>query len=92
MPPSIDSTASTSTYLPGVHNAQATLIQFINGNKLKSCRTAAGLTNHTRSISHHITLLLITALGDGHTDTYQHTNKNDFKKPGAHGFGRERLA
>ena len=44
-----------------------------------------GLTNHAQLISHHITPLVINALGGGHTDrqthTYQHVNKNDFKKP-----------
>ena len=44
-----------------------------------------GLTNHTRPISHHITPLVITALGvDTKTNTHTHTrtyqvNKNDFK-------------
>ena len=47
--------------------------QFINGNKLKSCRTS--LTNHTRPISHHIMPLVINALGGGHTDTHIPTCK-----------------
>ena len=46
---------------------KATPIQFINGNKLKSCRM--GLTNHTQPISHHITPLVINALEGKHTNT-----------------------
>ena len=44
----------------------------------KSCKTC--LTNHTRSISHHITSLVINALRGGHTQTdtqtqtHTHTN------------------
>ena len=54
---------------------KATLIQFINSNKLKSCRT--GLTIHTWPISHHITTLDINGLGGRHTGThtYTHTDK-----------------
>ena len=52
---------------------KATPIQFIDGNKLKSCRM--GLTNHTRPISHHITPLVINGLGGGHTDTHILTHK-----------------
>ena len=68
-------------------------IQFINGNKLKSCRL--GLTNHTQPISCH---WLLTHSGtdtqtdrqtDRQTDTHTHTHthtlmheQNDFKKPG----------
>ena len=49
-------------------------IQFIDDNKLKSCRT--GLTNHTWPISHHIRPLVINDLGGGQTDrqTHAHTN------------------
>ena len=48
---------------------KATPIQFINDNKLKSCKM--GLTNHTWPISHHITLLVINAFGvDTQTDTH----------------------
>ena len=62
--------------------AKATPIQFINGNKLKSCRM--GLTNHTQPVSHHIMPLVINALEGGHTDTqtYQRANKDNFKKSG----------
>ena len=52
-----------------------------------------GLTNHTWPISHHITPLVINALGGRHTHTHTHkhthkhtyqcANKNDFNKPGA---------
>ena len=49
---------------------KATPFQFIDGNILKSCRT--GLTNHTQSISHHVTLLVINSLGSWHTDTHTH--------------------
>ena len=50
---------------------KTTPIKFIDGNKLKSCRT--GLTNHTRPISHHITPLVINALrSDTHTQTHRH--------------------
>ena len=46
-----------------------------------------GLTNHTCTISHHITPLVINALGGGHTDrqTHMHTNaqtKTILKQPG----------
>ena len=72
----------------------ATLIHFIDGNyrmKLlkagKSHKTC--LTNHTQSISHHITPLVINGLGGGHTDThthaYRHADQNNFKKPGTRG-------
>ena len=47
-------------------------IQFINGNKLKSCKT--GLTNHTRPISHLIMPLVINVLWGRHTDTQTHTD------------------
>ena len=47
-----------------------------------SCRTA--LTNHTGPISHHITPLVINVLIGADAHTYQHVNKNDFKKPGVH--------
>ena len=43
-------------------------IQFINGNKLKSCRM--GLTNHTGPKSHYVMPLVINGLGDKHTDTH----------------------
>ena len=58
---------------------KATPIHFIKGKKVKSCR--AGLTNHTRSISHHITPLVINALRSGHTyaHTYRCANKSNFK-------------
>ena len=70
MSPFMDSMASTSTSLPVT---KATSIQFIDGNKLKSCRT--GLTNHTWPISRCIMPLVINVLGGGHatdrqTDTY----------------------
>ena len=60
-------------------------IQFIDSNKLKSCRM--GLTNHTWPMLHHITPLFINAFEGRHTDvhTYRHVNKNDFKKPGERG-------
>ena len=45
---------------------KATPIQFIDSNKLKSCRI--GLANHTRPISHNITPLVMNGLGSGHTD------------------------
>ena len=57
---------------------KTTLIIFIDGNKLKSCRM--GLTNHTWPISRHWLLMADT---QSHTHTYQCTNKNNFKKPGA---------
>ena len=59
---------------------KATPIHFINGKKLKSF--TAGLTDHTRSISHHITPLVINALGgqDMHAHTYHLSNKTYFKK------------
>ena len=57
----------------------ATPINFINGKchykQLKagiSCETC--LTNHTWPISHHITPLVINALGGRHTDTYTQTH------------------
>ena len=40
--------------------------------KPKGSRTC--LANHTRSISHHITPLVIHSLGGGHTDTQTHTH------------------
>ena len=47
-------------------------IQFIDDNKLESCRM--GLTNHTQPIiSHHITPLVINDLGGGHTNTHTNT-------------------
>ena len=53
--------------------------------KPKGSRTC--LANHTRSISHHITPLVIHSLGGGHTDTHTHSrihpHRSDFKKPGA---------
>ena len=49
---------------------KAMAIQFINSNKLKSCKM--GLTNHTWPISHHITPLVINGLRGGHTDTDTH--------------------
>ena len=49
-------------------------------NAGKSCKVC--LNNHTWSISHHIMLLVINALGGGHTHICQHANKHDFKKPG----------
>ena len=66
------STVSTSTSLLCMQDV-ATPIQFIDGNKLKSCK--AGLTNHTWPISHHITALVINAFGGEHTDgqTDRHT-------------------
>ena len=59
-----------------------TLIHFINGNyhikQLKSRKShKTCLTNHTQSTSHHITPLVIKALGIGHTthtQTHMHTN------------------
>jgi len=48
------------------------------------------LTNHKGSISHHITSLVIKALGAG-THTHTHTDiadKSNFKKPGASAKGR----
>ena len=51
----------------------ATLIHFINGKchkLIKSSETC--LTNHTQSISHHITPLVINALGGIHTDRLTH--------------------
>ena len=66
---------------------KATLFQFIDGNILKSCRM--GLTNLTKPILHHITPLVINALGGGHkthTETHTHTDartKVISKKPGA---------
>ena len=68
---------------------KATPIQFIDGNKLKSCRT--GLTNHTWPLSHPIMPLVINAFGaDTQTHiqrhTYRHTNQNNFKKPGICGL------
>ena len=50
---------------------KVTPIQFIDGNKLKSCRT--GLTNHTWPIPRHIMPLVIKALRSGHTHTQMHT-------------------
>ena len=47
---------------------------FIDGNKLKSCRT--GLTDHIQHISHHIMLLVINGFGCGHTDTQTHTHRH----------------
>ena len=56
---------------------KATLIDFIDNKchikQLKSRKNyKTCLTNHTRSISHHITPLVINALGGGHT--CMHTN------------------
>ena len=62
---------------------KATPIQFINSNKLKSCRM--GLSNHTQPISHHINPQIINALGRRHTHTQTYgtqNKKNIFKKPG----------
>ena len=57
----------------------------INNNIAAVCRTC--LANHIGFISHHIMLLVINSLGDGHTCKHTHTNKyqhrNNFKKPGA---------
>ena len=70
---------------------KATPFQFIGGNIFKSCRTV--LTNHTQPISHHITPLVINALGadtqtvtQTHIHTYQCVNNNNFKKPGMCGL------
>ena len=82
MPPSMASTVLISVYWL-VHMTccvtEATPIQFIDGNKLKSCRM--GLTNHTWPISHNITPLVINGFGGRHRDTHILTacNKNDFK-------------
>ena len=73
----------------------ATPIHFIDGNcRMKQLKAGKSrktcLTNRTRSISHHITPLVINGLGGGHTDTqthaYRHADQNNFKKPGAHGL------
>ena len=85
MPPSMASTASQLRYLCLVCTTccvtKATPNQFIDVNKLKSCRMS--LTNHKRSISHNIMSLVINGLG-ADTQTYRRANKNDFKKPGVH--------
>ena len=49
--------------------------------KSRKCHKT-GLTNHTGSISHHITALVINALGGRHTHTYRQANESNFKKPG----------
>ena len=51
---------------------KATPIQFINGNKLKSCRM--GSTNYTQPMSHHITPLVINGPRGRHTGTQTHTH------------------
>ena len=65
---------------------KATPIHFIDGKchikqlKVgKSSKTC--LTNHTQSVSHHITSLVINSLGVEHMDTH---TKARTKKPGAH--------
>ena len=70
---------------------KATFLQFINGNKLKSCRTS--LTNHTWPIiPHHITPLVINTLGGGHadrqTDTYTDARTKMIFWPRAPGLKR----
>ena len=79
-----------------MHSVMAMPFQFIDSNILKKC--TIGFTNHTWPILHYIALLVINALGGRHTDTqehilthkhiYRHTNKNNFKKPGACGRTR----
>ena len=53
------------------HVTKAMPIQFIDSNKLKSCKM--GLTNHTQPISHHIMLLVIDGIRGGHTHTAART-------------------
>ena len=68
-------------------DTKATPFQCIDDNILKSSTT--GLTNHTQPISHHITPLVINALGGGtHTQAHipRHANENNFKKPGTCGL------
>ena len=54
-------------------------IHFIDGNcRMKQLKAGKSrktcLTNRTRSISHHITPLVINGLGGGHTHTHTHTD------------------
>ena len=54
---------------------RATLIHFINGKcHIKQLKAGKShkicLTNHARSILHHIMPLVINALGGGYTDTH----------------------
>ena len=54
---------------------KATPIKFINGNKLKSCKT--GLTNHTWPLSHHWLLIPLGADAQAprHTHILTHEQK-----------------
>ena len=59
---------------------KATPIYFFDGKRhikklksIKSCKTC--LTNHARSISHHITSLVINSLGGGHLHTHIPTHE-----------------
>ena len=60
---------------------KARLIHFINGKCHNYKQLKAGkshLTNYTRSISHHIMLLFINALGGRNTDTQTHTRAHTY--------------
>ena len=74
-PPTMASIVSTLVSLPGMHDTftKATPIQFIDSNKLISCRM--GLTNHTQPTSHHnfIMPLVINGFRGGHTHTHTRT-------------------
>ena len=59
---------------------KATPIYFIDGKchkkQLKSRKSRKTcLTNHTQSISHHVTPLAINAIGGGHTHILMHEPK-----------------
>ena len=77
---------------------KATIIRFINGTKLKSCRT--GLANHTRPISRHWLLLPLGGHTDTDVDTHMHAHththidaqtKMILRNQARTAFGRTRL-